>query len=219
MRTSRKPPEAVSGSYTPIPHAVLDSTAFLVCSTRAKAMLFDVLRQHTGRNNGHLQLSLAWLKKRGWTSADQVQKGKTELLARNILVKTREGGLTTGPDLYALTWLPISDFHGLDIGPGQYHPGAWRFQDPLPTVKKHSPSSVSRNNTVPPHGTGEKPIAPPHGTIERTSTDPPIPPHGNNECCQFPPKKMRSRVVGKKGKSGTNASCDPGGRVPPVTKP
>lgn len=62
MTKGKKLLEPVSGSYTPVPHAVLDSVAFLGASNRAKAMLFELLRQHNGRNNGHLQLAVAWLK-------------------------------------------------------------------------------------------------------------------------------------------------------------
>ncbi|QQX83739.1 hypothetical protein JJQ59_15150 [Cupriavidus necator] len=131
----KPPPEAVSGSYTPIPHVVLDSTAFRGASIRAKAMLFEVLRQHTGRNNGHLQLSEGWLKKRGWKSSDQVQKAKAELVERGLILKTRQGGRSIGPDWFALTWLAITDFTGLDIRRGGYQPGLWRMMDPAPAVK------------------------------------------------------------------------------------
>lgn len=85
MSKRKKPQEAVSGRYTPVPHEVLDSAAFQGASTRAKAMLLELLRQHNGGNNGHLQLSLHWLKTRGWNSADQIQKAKVELLKRKLV--------------------------------------------------------------------------------------------------------------------------------------
>lgn len=205
MSKRQKPPEAVSGSYTPIPHGVLDSVAFMGATDRAKAMLFELLRQHTGRNNGRLQLSVGWLRKRGWKSADQIQKAKTELLERGLVIKTKLGGLSIGPDWFALTWLPISDYDGLQIKRGSYHQGQWRFMDEWPVVKKRDAHSAIWNGTAPPHGIGGTCTVPPCGTISAISSPSPVPPHGNNECCQLPPDKNRSRVVGKKGRSGTKA--------------
>ncbi len=198
----KKPVEAVAGSYTPIPHAVLDSAAFAGASHRAKALLFELLRQHTGRNNGRFQLAVGWLRSRGWKSADSIQKGKAELLGRGLVIKTRHGGLTVGPDWFALTWLPISDYSGLDIKMGSYHPGLWQFLDAPPAIQKRSASSATRNSAVPPHGTGVAPTVPPHGTVEANFHPSAIPPHGNNECCQFPGAGKAGRVVGKARRSG-----------------
>ncbi|GAB1394785.1 hypothetical protein MASR1M60_29490 [Rhodocyclaceae bacterium] len=204
MTKRRKPPEAVNGSYTPVPHALLDSAAFLGASTRAKALLFDLLRQHNGGNNGHLQLSVKWLLTRGWTSTDQIQKAKSELLERGLVIKTRLGGLGIGPDQYALTWLNIADFKGLELRPGSYYPGAWRMLDAPPTAKRDDHSSV-RNNPVPQDGIESGSAVPSRGTVESISAASPVPPGGNNECCQLPTLEKRSRVVGKVGRSGVRA--------------
>jgi hypothetical protein len=178
-------------------------------SMRGKAMLFELIRQHNGRNNGHLQLSRIWLSSRGWKSADQAQKAKAELLERGLAIKTKLGGLSIGPDRFALTWLPISDFSDLEIRPGHYHPGKWHFMDKPPTAKKRDDQSAPRNSTVPPHGTGETSTSPPHGTVEPNIGPSSVPPHGNNECCQLPPLKKGRRVVGRKGKSGIQQPAAP----------
>jgi len=57
MRRSRKKPERVEGGYVAMPWAVLDSEAYRGCSLAAKALLFEIARQHNGENNGHLQAS------------------------------------------------------------------------------------------------------------------------------------------------------------------
>jgi hypothetical protein len=206
--SKRKPIEAVSGSYTPIPHAVLDCCALVGASPRAKALLLDMLRQHNGRNNGHLQLTRTWLKGRGWTSTDQLQKAKTELLDRGLILKTKMGDLRNGPDWYALTWLPISDFSGLDIKPTSYYPGHWRLMDSPDVVgsKNCESGTASRNNTVPSYGTESASLVPPRGTKTVVSTALPVPPHGNNECCQLSTGQNRSRVVGKRGASGAKSA-------------
>lgn len=210
MAKRKKPPEAVSGSYTPVPHALLDSVAFLGASTRAKALLFELLRQHNGGNNGHLHLAVKWLQRRGWTSTDQIQKAKSELLERSLIIKTRLGGLGIGPDQYALTWIGISDFQGLELRPGNYYPGAWRMLEAPPTAKQSDHTSV-RNGPIPQHGMERKPAVPSHGTVEGVLAESPVPHDGNNECCQLPTEKKPSRVVGKKGATGIRST---GARAP-----
>jgi len=86
---------------------------------------------HDGKNNGHLHLSAKWLRGRGWKSNDGIQKAKLELLERGLIVKTREGGLNAGPDRYAVTWLAITNFVGLQIEPKGFHPGAYQLLGPF----------------------------------------------------------------------------------------
>jgi len=186
-KSKKAPLEAVTGTYTAVPHTLLDSAAFQGASHRAKALLFELIRQHAGKNNGHFHLAISWLKKRGWLSADQIQKAKVELLERNLIIKTRLGGLGAGGDLYAVTWLPISNFVGLDIQAKNYHPGAWRFTDDLPP-KKHTTRSVVRNDTVPQHGTKT--------AVFGASA---VPYYGNNECYQLPPAGGGSSSCWRKG--------------------
>lgn len=198
--------EQAYGRYTPMPHDVLDSIAFIGCSVRAKAMLFELLRQHNGRNNGHLQLTLTWLKSRGWKSADQIQKAKTELISCGLIIKTKLGGLSIGPDRYALTWLDISNFLGLDIRPKEYHRGGWQLMDKLP-LPKRAPHSAIRNNTNPQEGMDLLRSVPPAGSLKGVLNQSATPQGGNNECCQFPGFKKPLRIVGKSRK-----------RVPSVEK-
>jgi hypothetical protein len=113
-------------------------------SHTARSLLCELLRQHNGRNNGHLQLSSTWLKKRGWSSNDVAHRAKLESLERGLIIQTRQGGLNAGANLYAVTWLPISNFVGLDIKSKDYHPGKWRFMDSSPVIGKQKLSSVSR---------------------------------------------------------------------------
>lgn len=146
-KKQKRPVEAISGLYGAIPHAVLDSVAFKGASYPAKALIFDLMRQHTGNNNGHLHLSFSWLAIRGWKSRDVIQRARSELIERNLLIQTRQGGLNIGASRYAVTWLHISNFAGLDIQSKGYHPGAWAFMDTLPMGKKIA-------NAVPPDSKG-----------------------------------------------------------------
>jgi hypothetical protein len=156
QKRQKRPIEAIDGLYGAIPFAVLDSEAFKGASHPAKALLFDLMRQHSGNNNGQLHLSFSWLAKRGWKSRDVVQRARDELIKRNLLIKTRQGGLNIGASRYAVTWLSITNYVGLDIQAKHYHRGAWVSMNDLPmgrkitnaipldgkgsTVKQYSPS-------------------------------------------------------------------------------
>jgi len=201
-KISRKPAESVSGSYTPLVHAVLDSVALMGASHTARSLLLELMRQHTGGNNGRLHLAQGWLRKRGWKSGDTIQRAKVELLDRGLIVQTKQGGLNVGPCLFALTWLPITNFIGLELRPSEYHKGAWHFMDKLPPVKNCEGSSVSRTGASPSGGLVESRASPPDGSKTALSGSSTSPPDGNNECLPLPPRKTSAAVVGKKGASG-----------------
>lgn len=133
-KRSKKPLEATAGAYFALPHSVLDSKAWIDCSPPAKALLLELCRQHNGRNNGHFHLSRVWLAPRGWSRPATVNKLRDELLSLRLILQTRHGGLNNGAHWFALTWLPITDFTDLNIGPRDYHPGAYHLP-PIP--KKH----------------------------------------------------------------------------------
>lgn len=148
-KKQKRPVEAINGLYGAIPHAVLDSAAFKGASYPAKALLFDLIRQHSGSNNGHLHLSFAWLETRGWKSRDVIQRAKAELMQRELLIQTRQGGLNIGASYFAVTWLRISNFVGLDIQGKDYHPGAWAFMDTLPMANKRQGHAIEWDGTTP----------------------------------------------------------------------
>lgn len=161
-KKQKRPLESISGLYAAIPHTVLDSVAFKGASHPAKALLHDLIRQHSGNNNGHLHLSFSWLEGRCWKSRDVIQRAKAELIGRGLLIQTRQGGLNIGASRFALTWLSISNFVGLDIQGKDYHPGAWALMDKLPVIKNTNAvppngkgNTASRYSPVPPAGTGD----------------------------------------------------------------
>lgn len=184
----------------------------------ARSLLFELLRQHDGKNNGHLHLATSWLSKRGWASADGIQKAKREALERGLIIKTREGGLNIGPDRYALTWLPISNFVGLSLTQKDYHPGEYLMlgstattkNEPPPTIKRNAPKrtvkrashSDARNSAVPVAGIAEPSTVPATGTKTAHFGAVTIPATGNNVVTTAPANKLASRVVGAAGRSG-----------------
>lgn len=183
----KKAQEQVSGSYSVIPHAVMESTAFMGASHHARSMLFELIRQHKGNNNGHFKLATGWLKPRGWNSNDLIHKVKAELVTRQLAIKTRFGGLGLGPDLWAVTWLPISDFSGLtEVTAKTYHPGAWHFlNQPLP-IPKRDAHTAGRDSAAPPDGIATTVTAPPDGAKTVLFGALAAPPDGNNVVTSSP---------------------------------
>ena len=207
MSKRRKPVEAVTSSYTAVPHVVLDSTAFANAGHTARSLLFELIRQHNGRNNGHLHLASPWLKRRGWKSSDVVQRAKRELITRGLVIQTRQGGLNAGASRFALTWLPISNFTDLDIRRESYHPGAWQLMTPLVIRKNQPTQSVKRNSPAPFAGMPQSQAAPPDGAKTAIYEQVTAPSHGNNVCCHLPAKQSARRIVGVAGKSGKAAQA------------
>ncbi len=225
-----KAPESVSGRFSAVPHGVMDSVAFQGAGHPARSLLYELIRQLSGRNNGHLQLTLPWLKKRGWKSADVIQRAKGELLHRGLIVLTRQGGLNSGPCLYGVTWLHISNFIGLDLPPQSYHPGQWRLMDKSPLIEKREfrsasrsgekreLSSASRSGAVPSNGAADLLAVPSHGAKTPLSGAQAAPSHGNNVSTNTPPAAAavavlarrlarRRPIVGVVGRSGKRATA------------
>jgi len=197
----------------------MDSNAFQGAGHPARSLLYELIRQLSGRNNGHLQLASPWLKKRGWNSADVVQRAKAELITRQLAIKTRLGGLNAGPDLWAVTWLPISDFTGLtEVSAMTYHPGAWHFLNPPIPIPKRDERSVSRSGAVPPNGAVALLAVPSQGAETALSGAQAVPSHGNNVSTNTPPAAAAAvvparrlsrprRIVGAAGRSGKQAAA------------
>ena len=207
--SKKRVPEEVSGRYVPLPHSVLDAPAFASCSCMAKSLLLELLRQHNGSNNGHIRLSRGWLTKRGWNSVSSIVSARRELIRSRLIVQTRHGGLRNGSHLFALTWLPITNFVGLDIGRAEYHPGAYLLPIP-PTPKK---------NGCPSHGHGKRASCPserPSGFDLCPSHRPesvlfgrsPSPPHGHKLINHSPLADSWVLPGGKWRALGEASPCD-----------
>lgn len=139
-RKRDKSPERISGGYAAIPWCVLDSKSFIGASDKAKSLLFALIRQLNGQNNGHLQLVYKWLSAQGWTSKSLNKKSIDELIERGLIVKTKQGGLNLGNDKYALTWLIISNFVGLEIARSEYPFRKYTLCELPPTERRKAPS-------------------------------------------------------------------------------
>ncbi|WP_339857959.1 hypothetical protein [Pseudohongiella acticola] len=97
---------------------LLNCQDFISLKGNSIKLLIDLGSQYNGHNNGDLCAAMSILKERGWNSNQQISKALKELLDKNLITQTRQGGLNMGPNLYAITWQPIDECKGkLDVSP------------------------------------------------------------------------------------------------------
>jgi len=97
---------------------LLSCEDFISLKGNSMKLLIDIGSQYNGYNNGDLCASLSVLRSRGWNSNQQLTKALKELLNKNLILLTKQGGLHMGPNLYAITWQPIDACGGkLDVPP------------------------------------------------------------------------------------------------------
>jgi hypothetical protein len=205
---AKKLPESIEGGFSGIPHNVMDSLAFTGATIAAKALLFALIRQHNGKNNGHFQLAPSWLKRQGFTSSS-IYKARDELIERGLVVQTKWGGLRLGTNLYALTWLPLTNYVGLQIEMGAFRRGEWARCELPPTPRRPKPKNRNqddhyddRNNnataTVIREALATTVTVTKTAQIDTSSSTTTV----NNVVNTNTPYKTPRRTVGAKGRSG-----------------
>lgn len=114
-------------TYSAWPHACAIHENFYRLSNSAKALLFELLGQYRGNNNGDLCCAWGLLKKRGWRSRATIERARNELLKSGWIVLTRLGGRNKA-NLYALTFYAIDECKGkIDHRPLSGSPlGYWK---------------------------------------------------------------------------------------------
>ena len=108
--------------FVGIPFSVMDSEGYTGVSGNALKLLLELARQYNGYNNGDLSAAFSVLKPRGWRSKKTLARCLSELMERELIVKTREGWFSNPGGrcaLYALTWQRIDECEGkdLELGP------------------------------------------------------------------------------------------------------
>ncbi|QBY52532.1 helix-turn-helix domain-containing protein [Cupriavidus oxalaticus] len=118
-------PEQFYGLFDATPRLLERHPICQRLSHPAYRLLHLAVDLHDGHSNGHLCLSFTTLNTRyGWNSRDTLGRALAELVDAGLLVRTRQGGRSNGPSLFALPWLDIDSFKGLDLTPEQYASGA-----------------------------------------------------------------------------------------------
>jgi len=121
-----------------LPHAVTAHPDFTSLSPRAVKALIDIGRQYNSRNNGDLSFVWKAAHNRGWTSKDQLNKAIIELIEKELIIKTRQGGRHCC-NLFAITWQPIDECKGKhDYAPTIAPPRKWSVENSVARVKVQS---------------------------------------------------------------------------------
>lgn len=129
-----------SGGFITLPFSVLNGAAYLGVSAHARMLLFDLVSQYRGDNNGDLCAAYSMMKLRGWKSTHTLHKAKLELIEAGLIVETRKGARPSKASLYAVTWHALDDCGGkLEVSAHAFPRGAYRSKDPLPVMKKNAP--------------------------------------------------------------------------------
>ena len=207
-RSKQARPESISGGYGAIPWMVMDSVSFKGASDKAKALLFALMRQHNGSNNGHLHLAKKWLYNQGWTCHENNSKARKELIERSLIVQTKWGGLNMGADLFALTWYDITNYVGLDITAKGYSRSAYMLCNLAPTKRRNPP--VRKQITLPNDRNSPVPVTVTVKQFTGTTTvsKKALLDHStgttteNNVFIPLPTVNSVKRIVGVKGRSG-----------------
>lgn len=123
---------AIKGRFLALPLDVLRSPAWRSLSFSASKLLVDVAAQYNGRNNGDLVACMSILGRCGWSSNRTLHKAKSELLRAGLIEQTRQGGMSMGPSLFAITWQAIDDCEDRkgnrrhDVKPTRVASGLWK---------------------------------------------------------------------------------------------
>jgi hypothetical protein len=107
-----------TGRFVNLPHIVINTQDYIGLSYKSKALLVDIIHQYNGKNNGDLTVAHSILRKRGWKREATIWSAVKELLAVNLIIRTREGQFRNPHSrcaLYAITWQRIDDCHGKDL--------------------------------------------------------------------------------------------------------
>ena len=128
MRSRKAKSKAITyKGFLHLHRSLLECQDFISLKGNSIKLLIDLGYQYNGYNNGDLCASLSVMRKRGWNSNQQLAKALKELLERNLIAQTKQGGLNLGPNLYAITWQPINECNGkLDANPTTVAPRSFR---------------------------------------------------------------------------------------------
>ncbi|EJG1875187.1 hypothetical protein BS053_RS15670 [Vibrio parahaemolyticus] len=100
------------GRFAGIPIFVMESEAYVALSPLAKCLLYELVAQYNGRNNGYLSLTRNDLRARGYSSTNSNTKAIKMLVDAGLITQTQNGGVAKGRrvcNLFALNWQPLDE--------------------------------------------------------------------------------------------------------------
>lgn len=194
-----------AGGFVALPWSVLDCPAYAGLSHPARALLLEVARQFVRDNNGRLLVSRAYLAKRGWKSADVIDRAKRELLEAGFIYETVKGHRPNKASWYAVTWQALDRNPNFDPGAFEgFSRSAYHRAIPLKNARL-SPSRGTEVASIGPSPGTERPSpVPSPGPIRATFGVSPVPSGGHHldmpsavlNAATIPTNRAMSRVLG-----------------------
>ena len=127
-------------AFVALPYMVIDSPGYRAASHTARSLLLDIARGHTGKNNGKLTACRKYLEPLGWRSNDVIVRARRELIDCRLILETRKGARPNRAAWYALGWLDLDVFDGMEIDPKLYRRGGYMRPDmPVPKIAAPGP--------------------------------------------------------------------------------
>ena len=97
------------GRFVGIPYTVANSKLFKDLRAPEVKLLFDLMTQYSGNNNGRLSPCHTLMRERGWASSS-LHRAFNSLQHLGFVVVTRKGWKVRGkPTLVAVTWAGIDE--------------------------------------------------------------------------------------------------------------
>ena len=168
------------GRFIALPHAVMESPAYLRLSHHARALLLEFAFQYRGDDNGRLLCSGNYLAARGWNSNDIITKAKRELLEAGFIHETVKGHRPNKASWYAVTWQTLDRLDGYDPEAAKsFRRGSYRDLAPCKIDVLTPPDGVGRAAIAPPTGVETPSTTPPDGAMKGSFNQSSTPPDGD----------------------------------------
>lgn len=124
------------GEFNALPRMFLRGQVLSALSPYGCKLLFDLLAQYNGFNNGDLSITWKLMQKRSWHSKATLEKTTKELLGIGLLELTRRGHRRQC-HLYAITLYNIDECSGkLDVNPTSTPSKLWLQHEPVIPIPK-----------------------------------------------------------------------------------
>lgn len=195
------------GRFIALPHAVMESPAYLRLSHHARALLLEFAFQYRGDDNGRLLCSGNQLAARGWNSNDTITKAKRELLEAGFIHETVKGHRPNKASWYAVTWQTLDRLDGYDPGAAKsFRRGAYRDLAPCKIDTLTPSGGVDKPSIAPPTGAEITSPTPPTGAVRERFSYSSTPPDGDP---LEKPSTALNKTDGKDGAAQKTASVTP----------
>jgi len=171
------------GGFVALPWTVLDCPSYSLLSHPARSLLIELARQYVRDNNGRLLVSGKYLSKRGWKSADVIQRAKRELIEAGFIYETVKGHRPNKASWYAITWQDLDKHPNYDAGilEGWRNARSGYEKTKAVKIKRLTPSNGMKTMVIaPPNRVASTLLILPNGAIDTTFLSPPTPSNGNH---------------------------------------